>query len=397
MGWAEVAVAATEPFKGAIVAAALALPGVLPVSASAQTAPEKGTVSLKYLAYRDSQSTDTSYPGYTGNEPARLRRISVDAPSFAVVAPLGSRWALEGSLIAEHVSGATPRYYSDVSGATTSKGMSDERTGADVKLTRYFDGASLGVGAAASTERDFKSAAVSLDGRISTADRNTTFNLGTGFTRDRISSVNDDALHEKRRTVELIAGLTRAITRTDIAQLNLTYADGRGYFSDPYKLFDQRPDRRKQAAALLRWNHHFSGLGSTLRSGYRYTRDSFGVRAHTMDAGWVQPITPAFSLTPSVRYYSQSAARFYYDPVTDINVYPGPLTAQQYSSPDQRLSAFGAVTVGLKAALQLGRWSTDLKIEQYEQRSDWRLGGTGSPGIDPLHATILQIGVATDF
>lgn len=389
--------AATEPLKGAIVAAALALPGVLPSAARAQSAPDQGSVSLKFLAYRDSQSTDTVYPQYTGNEPSRLRRISVNAPSFAIVAPLNSQWAAEGSLIVEHVSGATPRYYTDVSGATTSPGMTDSRTGGDVKLTRYFDRASIGVGLAGSTENDFRSAAVSLDGRLSTEDRNTTFNLGIGHTRDHITSVNDDTLDEKRQTTELIAGVTRALTRSDIVQLNVSYAGGRGYYSDPYKLFDRRPDTRRQAAGLLRWNHHFVGWGSTLRSGYRYYRDSFGIRAHTADAAWVQPVTPIFSIIPSLRYYSQGAARFYYDPVADVSIYPGPVGAPVYSSPDQRLSAFGAITLGLKAELQLGRWSTDLKLEQYEQRSSWRTGGQGSPGIDPLHSTMLQVGVSTTF
>jgi hypothetical protein len=395
MAWEEAAVAATE-IKGAIVAAALALPGVMPAPAQAQGAPEQGSVSLKYLAYRDSQSVDVQYPQYTGSEVDRLRRITVDAPSFAIVVPMG-RWALDGSLIVEQVSGASPRYYSDVSGATVSPGMSDNRTGADVKLTRYFERASLGVGVAGSTENDYRSAALSIDGRVSTDDLNTTFNFGVGVSDDRIEPDDGSNLREKRRTGELIAGVTRVLTRQDIAQLNLTYSQGNGYYSDPYKLFDNRPSQRKQGTGLLRWNHHFTGLGSTLRSGYRYYRDSFGVRAHTFDAAWVQPLGSQFSLTPSVRYYTQSAARFYYDPVTDIAVYPGYIGTRKHYSADQRLSAFGAVTFGLKAEVRFGRWTTDAKVEQYEQRSDWRLGGSGSPNLDAFHATIFQVGVGTNF
>lgn len=392
--------AATDRIPGAIVAAALALPGVLPQAAQAQSAPAEGTVSLKYFGYRDSQSVQTRYPQYTGREVDRLKRITVDAPSFAVVAPIGSRWAVEGSLLAEEVSGATPRYYTDVSGATVSPGMSDRRTAGDVKLTRYFERASVGVGAAGSTENDYRSAALSVDTRLWTEDHNTTLNLGFGGSDDRIKQVDDrtgESIQHPRRSFDLIAGVTRVLTRNDIAQLNLSYKGGHGYYNDPYKSFDQRPSRRKEAAALLRWNHHFAGLGSTLRSGYRYYRDSYGIRAHTIDGAWVQPITPMLKLTPSLRYFSQSAARFYYDPVADINEYPGPIGDPRYSSPDQRLSAFGAVAVGLKAELQLGRWTTDLKLEQYEQRTDWRIGGDGSPAIDPLHATTLQLGVATNF
>lgn len=389
--------AATERISGTIVAAALALPGVLPGAAQAQTAPTEGSVSLKFLAYRDSQSVDTRYPQYTGNEVERLKRIAVDAPSFAILAPIGSDWAVEASLLAEQVSGASPRYYTDVSGATVSPGMSDKRTAGDVKVTRYFERASLGVGVAGSSENDYKSSAFSIDGRVSTEDRNTTLHLGLGATRDRISPNDDTNRQETRNLTELIGGVTRVLTRNDVVQANLSYTHGRGFFDDPYKLFDKRPATRKQAAGLLRWNHHVAALGSTLRSGYRYYRDSYGIRAHTLDAAWVQPVTPILTLTPSLRYFSQSAARFYYDPVADIVLYPGPVGEPTYSSTDQRLSAFGAVAVGLKAELQLGRWTTDLKVEQYEQRSQWRLGGEGSPGIDPFHATTLQLGVATSF
>ena len=65
-----------------------------------------------------------------------------------------------------------------------------------MKLTRYFERASIGVGVAGSTENDFRSSAVSLDGRVSTDDRNTTLNVGLAHTRDSIGSVNDD--HARR-------------------------------------------------------------------------------------------------------------------------------------------------------------------------------------------------------
>ena len=102
-------------------------------------------------------------------------------------------------------------------------------------------------------------------------------------------------------------------------------------------------------------------------------------------------------LTPSLRYYSQSAARFYYDPVADVAVYPGPVGDPRTARRTRACPPSARSRSGLKAELQLGRWTTDLKVEQYEQRSQWRLGGQGSPGIDPFHATTLQLGVATNF
>jgi hypothetical protein len=111
----------------------------------------------------------------------------------------------------------------------------------------------------------------------------------------------------------------------------------------------------------------------------------------------VQALGSVFTLTPSLRYYTQRAASFYFDPVADINLYPAPVGAPEYSSADQRLSAFGALTAGVKAEVHLGNWTTDLKMERYEQRATWRVGGPGSPGIDPFYANIYQLGVATRF
>ena len=101
---------------------------------------------------------------------------------------------------------------------------------------------------------------------------------------------------------------------------------------------------------LARWNHYFEDAGAALRSAYRYYHDSFGINAHTLGAEWVQPMG-RFVVTPSLRYYTQSAASFYFDPVYDPDVGapypPGYFTnPPQYSSADQRLAAFGAVTVG---------------------------------------------------
>lgn len=369
---------------GAIIAAALALPGVL---AHAENAPERAEVAVKYLHYQDSQ------PG--------LDRIKVTAPSLYALVPLSPQWAVEGSLVSDSVSGATPRYHSAISGATLR--MNDLRHAGDVKVTRYLERSTYGVGLAHSSEHDYDSTALSLDASFASEDNNRSWNLGVGYSSDKIGSTNDASLHERKHTTELMAGLTQAVTASDLVQLNVTFNAGRGYFSDPYKEPDIRPRKRDQAILLTRWNHHFHDLGSTLRSSYRYYQDSFGIKAHTLGLDWVQPVGPKLTLTPSLRLYSQSAANFYYDPIYDADTGapypPGYFTNPPATiSPDQRLSAFGAVTVGLKLAWQLTPdWSTDVKAERYEQRSSWRIGGDGSPGLDPFRATFVQFGIKRRF
>jgi hypothetical protein len=336
---------------------------------------------------------------YQDEQPG-LKRVKVSAPSLYVMTPLSPRWSIEGSLVSDSVSGASPRYHTSISGASR---MSDERHAGDLKLRHYAERASYGVGLAASSEHDYDSSALSFDATLASDDNNRSWNVGLGFSSDRIGSTNDTSLHERKRTTEFMLGVTQAWTANDLLQANLTYNRGRGYYSDPYKEPDIRPNRRNQTILLGRWNHHFSGWGSTLRTSYRWYSDSFGVKAHTLGGEWVQPVGARFTLTPSLRLYSQSAANFYFDPVYDPGTGepypPGYFTNPPTTiSPDQRLSAFGGVTVGLKAAVQLTpAWSADLKAERYEQRSHWRVGGSGSPGLAPFSATFVQFGVASKF
>lgn len=402
MASAEVAVAATDrtgarPY-GKVVLAALALQGGLaPVQAVAETAPEHGVVSLRYLRYKDQQDVKVRYPGYNGSEPSKFERVTAKLPSIHVVAPVGTTWTIEASGVVDDVSGATPRYYSDVSGATPAPGMEDKRTAGDVRISKHFSRGGVSVGVSHSSEDDYRSTAVSVEGRVATADNNTTFTLGVGHAEDEINPTNQAVVGEAKRTNELIVGVTQALSPNDLVQVNATYADGQGYYSDPYKRNDRRPDRRKQAAALVRWNHFVSQVDATVKAGYRYYQDSFGIAAHTFEASWVQPVAGWLWLTPSARYYTQSAADFYYDPVMDDSVYPRPLVPQAHSTADQRMSGFGAVTVGLKAEIRWADWTTDLKYERYEQRSDWRSFGKGSPNIDNFSADSIQVGVSRKF
>ena len=373
---------------GAIIAAALSLPGVItPATALADTAPEHGEIAIKYLQDQDSQPD--------------LSRIKVRAPSIYVMVPLSPTWSVEGSLVSDTVSGATPRYHTAVSGAT--RKMSDKRIAEDVKVTRYEERSSYSLSLSHSGENDYQSNAGGLSASFSSDDNNRTWNVGFGYAADRIGSTNDPTLHQRKNTVEFMVGVTQAWTANDLVQVNLTLNHGHGYYSDPYKEPDIRPDKRTQSILLTRWNHHFSDMSSTLKSSYRYYHDNFGINAHTVGAQWVQSVGDRWTVTPELRYYTQGAASFYYDPVYDPVVGapypPGYFTnPPQFISPDQRLSAFGAITAGLKVALKLSAdWTVDVKAERYEQRGSWRLGGQGSPGLEPFRATFIQFGVSTRF
>lgn len=403
---------------GSLVLAACALPGVMP-AAQAEEAPEQGVIGLKYSLYRESQSGTGAWGtasgertvsngrarayavtaasggggGTTGgsgsdDDEGGFSRIHVNSPSIYALVPLGRRWSLEGSATFDAVSGASPAYYSDLSGASD---MTDHRKAVDAKLTRYFDRQVLSVGAALSNESDYVSRAVSVEGRWASDDQNTTWNAGVGLTRDTIGKDGS----QSKRTHEFQLGVTQALSRLDLLQAQVTVSRASGDLNDPYKYMDRRPGERSASIVQLRWNHWLGG--SALHTGYRYYRDSFKVVAHTVDLAWVIPTGYRASFTPSVRYYTQTAASFYVDPSSDASIYPGTTGSPTYFSVDQRLSAFGALTLGGKIDWELTPgWSADLKLDWYHQASAWRLGG-GSPGLVPLTGLTFQVGLSHRF
>lgn len=373
---------------GSIVMAALALPGV----AQAETAPEKGSIALKYMYYKDAQKNEAAFPGTPAPTGGTSDRVTVKVPSLRVVAPIGTEWSVEAGALMDDVSGASPRAYTAVSGAT----MSERRKAGDLKVTRHFSRAAVAVGVNGSKERDYESNAVGIEGRLASQDNNTVWHAGLGFARDRIGSVEDPTINGRKRTSEFLFGVTQAMTAVDLLQLNVTYRNGNGYFSDPYKAYDKRPDERRQATLQVRWNHHVQPLGATVRTGYRFYRDSFGVSAHTLDLAWAQPAGDMWTITPNLRYYSQSAADFYCD-VAAAPTFPTCPGTPAFFTSDQRMSAFGAVSAGLKLEVRLNDWTGDIRYDRYVQRSDWRLGGKGSPGLDTFFADTVQLGVSKAF
>ncbi len=382
--------------KSHILLASLVLPGLAalaslaPTAALAENAPEKSTVAVTLGHYADSQ------PG--------LDRVSVNAPHVYLQMPLSEDWAVEGSWVGDSVSGASPRMHTQVSGASH---MADYRKAADVKVTRYMARSAVSASLAYSDEHDYTSRALGLDGRWSTEDNNRTWTLGFGRSLDKIDNTSNGvntAINQHKRTQEFMAGVTQVLTPSDIGQLNLTRSLGTGYYNDPYKSFDVRPDRRNAWIALARWNHHVDRFDAAVRSSYRYYQDSFGVKAHTLGLEWVQPLGQ-WTLTPGVRYYTQSAASFYLDPVFDATGQYDTLatitraaTTAGAKSLDQRLSAFGAVTLSLKVSYAATPSTTlSLKVERYRQTAGMRLGGAGSPGLDPFNANFVQVGLGHRF
>ncbi len=400
----------------AFVTAAMALPSLQ--FANAETPPEQGIVSFKYLHYQDSQgivaqpgsttsaintisgASSVASPGTSGGATSGSQdRIGVNAYSVNALVPVAGKWSIGTTYTSDSVSGASPTYHS--SGLTT---MKDLRRAVDVQLTRYFSRGSVSFGTSYSKETDYISRGFNVQGSLSTEDKNTTLTLGGSFNNDSINPVNQPGVDEKKQVAAGLIGVTRVLTPQDIVQLNFGYSKGNGYYSDPYKVNDNRPRDRSAVTALARWNHHFddNGTDGTVHLAYRYYSDSFGIRASTFETEYVQPLYKGWTVTPLLRLYTQSEADFYVSAGSAETADPTqptpPPTDAVYYSEDQRLSAYGAITYGVKVSKQINKdWLVDVKYEQYEQRAQWSLYGNGDKGLTPFKAYSIQVGVSRQF
>lgn len=378
-----------QPSGTRSILALLAMANILSIApAQAETAPTSAQISFKSLSYREGDD-----------------RINVDAQAVQVDVPIAGKWNVSASTVYDVISGASPKYHS--SGLTS---IEDSRKAYSLGIARYFSQASVSLSTSYSKERDYVSQSYSLQNTFSTVNQNTTLTTGVGYSSDRILP-NSIFLSDKKdkKVLDMAVGLTQVLSQTDIAQATFRHSHGRGYFSDQYKLYDSRPDTRDANSLLLRWNHYFSNLGTTLRSSYRYYQDSFGIRSSTAELEYVFTFANDLQLTPLLRYYSQSAADFYIDPAANdpwadadtagapISVVYPLFSSGGLTSMDQRLSEFGAITWGLKIDKPIGRnWSLDFKYENYGQRADWSPNG-GSPGLEPFSAHTLKFGINYSF
>jgi hypothetical protein len=107
-----------------VLAAALALPGLLPITSQAQvTAPNATLVQFKFLYYKDYQQSGD--------------RMTIKSPALYLLTPIVDDWVFEIGAVYDSISGASPYYHTTLSGAS-GKGIQDGRTAADVTFTKYF-------------------------------------------------------------------------------------------------------------------------------------------------------------------------------------------------------------------------------------------------------------------
>lgn len=284
-------------------------------------------------------------------------------------------------------------------------------------LTRVMN---LEYGAAYSSEYDYKSLSVNASLMRDFNQRNTTLSAGFSYAQDEINprdglpvlyslmSDNTKSGSDTKNTIDLLMGVTQVINRNTIMQFNYGFGNSTGYHNDPYKivsivsdatnapldyLFENRPDSRTKHSLYWQTKHHFDQ--DMVDFSLRLMADDWGVNSQTLDMHYRWNISDNNYLEPHVRYYTQSAADFYEEKISNAG-----LTAEQVATQyqnegrdvtaDYRLGNMDATTIGVKWGARLfGTHQLTSRIELYQQSGDSK--------VSDVDAMIFQVGYGLKF
>jgi hypothetical protein len=321
-------------------------------------------------------------------------RIHVNSNYAVAQGDLGPDTSLKLMGVTDSIAGATPTgAIAATPGAPVPTGyMTDLRKAVNLDFTQQIKAVNFDLGYGVSKESDYLSHGWSINTLTDLNQKNTRVLLGYAGT--------DDTIHEpklgwasdrNKKGSNVIVGLTQLADPDDSLTLNVTFGRLNGYLDDPYKIVsttmlnvdsgvyytvpENRPRDKSTFSVYFGTNSNFANVAGALETSYRYYHDTFGITSNTFGLRWLQGLGAGVTLEPSIRYYVQSAASFYYYNLDNAGVVTsydaatgetGTGLAPYYSS-DYRLSHLRTVDLGLKLSFAIvADLAADVSVDVYD-------------------------------
>jgi hypothetical protein len=320
--------------------------------------------------------------------------VTAYGPALLVRKSVADRFSIAGSYYLDAVSNAS------IDVVTTASPYRETRSEYGLSADYVYRDSQITLAGTSSHEPDYTANAVSLDiaqevfGGMST--------VALGFTRgyDTVLRKGEPQFHDKASHWRYRLGATQILTPRWIMSANLEALSDDGYLGSPYRsarvfgaaVPERNPRTRSARAVKFRL---IGDLGSrdSMHAEYRYYRDTWEIKAHTIELGYSRYFQETWLADAYLRYYTQSRALFYSDNAT---------TETAYVSRNRQLSTFNDVALGAKVSWTFRKVPGKYEIKlnggyEYVHFSfkDFTDVRTGSPYA--YNASILQFFVTGTF
>ncbi|MBI3880576.1 MAG: DUF3570 domain-containing protein [Verrucomicrobia bacterium] len=336
---------------------------------------------LRWLAPGRAQADDSAAIKYEhyGEEGGR---IAVSTISGSLEKTFSSFLTLRASMVYDAISGATPTGGPPPAGSTQVPlaQLTDTRRAVNLELTTKLGRYTVTPQVSHSVESDYESWGIALNQSFEFNDKNTTLTAGVSHDFDTVltSGRRKRRVYADKDTTDVLIGVTQLLSPKTVLTVNLTIGSSHGFLNDPYKGFnfsgydpdavfpEKRPGHKIREVGYVSLTQFITAANASVETSYRFHHDSFGITAHTAGVAWFQKIGGHLIVSPSVRYYRQSAADFYFvsfpgDPTLDP-----PENFPQFYSADFRLSQLESWTAGVTAHFKVDEhFSFDLGYKYY--------------------------------
>lgn len=359
-------------------------------------------------------------------------RIKVSELNFRAKRQLGEEDFVSLRADYDSVSGASPTGAAKIQTTTSASGGAPLAT---FKAARAAVGADwdtslspetrLSLAGDHSSQKSYSSAGFGGSVARDFNQRNTTLVFGASYSVDTIKPVNGirtelkttnaaiiRAVSEEKSQIDLQLGVTQVLSREALVQLNYVRGNASGYMTNPYKIIsevdpvtgvntngiartEKRPDKRGSNALYAQLNYAFNP--GVLYSSYRYFQDDWGIKAHTVDLKYRQPVTERLYVQPNIRLYTQSAADFYRSMLYTTEITPA------YASADYRLAKMHSNSAGVKLGYKpISGGEFTVRVEAMRQDGEQQpwdaVGVQKDAGVFPtLDAVLFHIGYTLAF
>ena len=321
------------------------------------------------------------------------------------------------------ISGASPTGALPGSSQPFLAEVEDVRTGILGAISQQFGDHRVEFEISRSTEDDYDSRGYALSDSLELNQKNTTLSYGVNYLDDtvKVAGLGNHA----KNGYDLFTGVSQILDKNTVISANLTLGFNEGYLNDPYKVVqrnevvtipdgtggtielpvvniyrENRPDHRFRQVLQLEGTRYFEAANGALDVVLRISNDDYGIFSQTLQAEWRQAVGDHFQVVPFFRFYHQNAADFFVNTLNNVPIvtpYPDPDGKGPNYSADYRLSAFNAISGGLKLSYQI---NDSFEIAgAYERYVMAGSGGSSdtSPEQSYPSANIWTIGVSAQF